>query len=194
MARPELEVPRDHLVVQGDRGIAVGDRFVPTDANGRQLINHYGPAGTFPTFSMQDLVRGAIEPAALAGRVVLVGVSAAGAGDLFATPYMSRLPGSEFLATTIDHILAGRPVPGPQRCARASGHRRGRCQSRRIRSTGRTRSPGCRMAAPDGQHRDPSRPGADGRPRRCDPVSVHRGRRYGQRGAQAGDAHPPARH
>ena len=49
MARPELEVPRDHLVVQGDRGIAVGDRFVPTDANGRQLINHYGPAGTFPT-------------------------------------------------------------------------------------------------------------------------------------------------
>ena len=109
-ARLQLEVPRDHMVVQGDRGIAIGDRFVPTDASGRQLINHYGPAGTFPTFSMQDLLRGAIEPAALAGRIVLVGGSAAGAGDLFATPFMSRLPGSEFLATAIDNILTGRSL------------------------------------------------------------------------------------
>ena len=83
-ARLQLGVPRERMAVEGSRGIAIGDRFLPTDQAGRQLINYYGPDGTIPTYSLLDLLRGSIAPAALAGRVVILGASAAGAGDRLA--------------------------------------------------------------------------------------------------------------
>lgn len=109
-ARMQLGVPRDRMAVEGSRGIIIGDRFLPTDQVGRQLINHYGPDGTIPTYSLLDLLRGAIEPAALSGRVVVLGASAAGAGQRFATPFTGRLPGSEFVATAIDNIVTSRSL------------------------------------------------------------------------------------
>ena len=50
-------VPRERMAVEGSRGIAIGDRFLPTDQAGRQLINYYGPDGTIPTYSLLDLLR-----------------------------------------------------------------------------------------------------------------------------------------
>ena len=41
---------------------------------------------------------------------MILGASAAGAGDRFATPFTGRLPGSEFLATAVDNILEGRSL------------------------------------------------------------------------------------
>jgi adenylate cyclase len=116
-ARLHLRVPRERVAVQGSRGIQLGDRFVPTDAGRRQLINHYGPDGTIPTLSLIDLLRDRMPPTSLAGRIVVVGASAAGAGDRFATPFTSRLPGSEFLATAVDNILESRSLVrnGPTR-------------------------------------------------------------------------------
>ena len=49
-------------------------------------------------------------PALLAGRVVVLGASASGAGDRFTTPFSARLPGSEHLATAIDNILSDRSL------------------------------------------------------------------------------------
>ncbi|HEU4517898.1 MAG TPA: adenylate/guanylate cyclase domain-containing protein [Microvirga sp.] len=109
-ARLFLGAGRERVAVDGGRGVAIGDLFLPTDESGRQLVNYYGPEGTVPTHSLADLLGGAIEPGALAGRVVVLGASAAGAGDRFATPFAARLPGSEFLATAVDNLLGGRPL------------------------------------------------------------------------------------
>ncbi len=109
-ARLQLEAAPAQVVVDGGRGLAIGDRTVPMDGTGRQLVNYYGPDGTIPTYSLLQLLRGAIDAEALAGRVVVLGASAAGAGDRFATPFTGRLPGSEFLATAIDNILTGRSL------------------------------------------------------------------------------------
>lgn len=109
-ARMQLGVPRDRMAVEGSRGVIIGDRFLPTDQVGRQLINHYGPDGTIPTYSLLDLLQGSIESTALSGRVVILGASAAGAGQRFATPFTGRLPGSEFVATAIDNIVTGRSL------------------------------------------------------------------------------------
>ena len=106
-ARLHLGVPRERVAVQGNHGIRIGDRLVATDEELRQLINYYGPDGTIPTFSLLDLLQGRIAPAALGGRIVILGASAAGAGDRLATPFTGRLPGSEFLATAMENILDG---------------------------------------------------------------------------------------
>ncbi|HEX6011262.1 MAG TPA: adenylate/guanylate cyclase domain-containing protein [Geminicoccaceae bacterium] len=109
-ARLFLGVGRDRMAVDGGRGVVVGELFLPTDEVGRQLVNYYGPEGTVPTHSLVDLLDGAIERGALAGRVVVLGASAAGAGDRFVTPFAARLPGSEFLATAVDNMLGGRSL------------------------------------------------------------------------------------
>jgi adenylate cyclase len=109
-ARLFLGVGRDRVAVEEGRGVAVGDLFLPTDEAGRQLINYYGPEGTVPTHSLVELLDGAIQPGALAGRVVVLGASAAGAGDRFVTPFAARLPGSEFLATAVDNLLGRRSL------------------------------------------------------------------------------------
>lgn len=109
-ARLQLGVAREHVVADGSRGIRLGDSILPVDRSGRQLIDHYGPEGTLPTYSLGDLLRGQIDAGLLAGRVVVLGASASGAGDRFATPFSTRLPGSEHLATAIDNILSQRSL------------------------------------------------------------------------------------
>ena len=109
-ARMQLGVPRERVVADGNRGILLGDQALPVDRVGRQLIDHYGPEGTLPTHSLGDLLNDRIDPGLLAGRVVVLGASASGAGDHFTTPFSARLPGSEHLATAIDNILSQRSL------------------------------------------------------------------------------------
>lgn len=109
-ARAWLGLPRERLMVDGRRGIALGDRFLPTDPTLRHIVNYYGPAGAFPTYSLADLLDRRLDSRLLAERIVVIGANAAGAGERFATPFAGSLPGAEFLATAIDNILHGRAL------------------------------------------------------------------------------------
>ena len=88
------------------------------------------PAGAFPRFSAIDVLRGRVPAGALAGRIVFVGVSALGLGDMVATPLGTFLPGAEVHATVADNLLQGdfvrRPRGRDRRRARARVRRRGR--------------------------------------------------------------------
>src|SRR3546814_7988324 len=99
------------------QGIAIGDRFIPTDRTMRLAVNHYGPTGTFETHSLVDLLRGEVPKDRLAGRIVLIGASAQAIGDTFSTPFSDTLPGAEHYATVIDNILTGRMLVGDGRTA-----------------------------------------------------------------------------
>ena len=46
-------------------------------------------------------------PTDIDGSLVLIGATATGAGDAFATPYDARLPGVEVLATAIANLMDG---------------------------------------------------------------------------------------
>ncbi len=107
-ARLQLGVAPSRVLVAGARGVRLGELFVPVDGRGLQLLDHYGPEGTLPTYSLADLLAGRIEPQRLSGRTVILGASASGVGDRFATPFSTRLPGSEHLGTAIDNMLSGR--------------------------------------------------------------------------------------
>lgn len=87
--------------------VAVGDRVLAVDEMGRMTLHFRGPAGTLPRYSIADIINRRIPPHALAGKVIVVGVTAAALGDRFATPVGADFPGLEILATGVDNVLAG---------------------------------------------------------------------------------------
>lgn len=89
----------------GVEGIKMDTIHIPTNDEGRMLVNYLGPAKTFPHYSVVDIIKGRVPPAALRGKIVLVGATATGIYDLRVTPFSSVYPGVEIHATVIDNIL-----------------------------------------------------------------------------------------
>lgn len=89
----------------GIEGIRMGNRLIPTDENGRMLINYLGPEKTFPTYSITDFLHGKIPEGTLTDKIVLVGATAVGLYDMRNTPFATVYPGLEVHATVIDNIL-----------------------------------------------------------------------------------------
>ena len=100
--KPPLTVQVGHYGVEG---IQMGKRFIPTDENGRLLINYLGPPKTFPHFSIGDILSGKLAKGLFTNKIVLVGTTATGTYDLKSTPLSTVFPGVEVHATVIDNIL-----------------------------------------------------------------------------------------
>jgi len=80
-------------------------RIVPNTV-GMKTINYRGPEGTFPHYSMADVVSGKFTPGTFQDKLVLIGATATGIGDLKTTPYGgTNYPGIEIHANVIDNIL-----------------------------------------------------------------------------------------
>jgi adenylate cyclase len=105
IARRFMRLTTDELALLIGRGLAFGDRVVPADQALRVPIAYYGPAGAVDTYSLIDLLEGRIPRERLAGRAVLIGATAVGVGDTFASPYSRALPGVEVLATVVANLI-----------------------------------------------------------------------------------------
>jgi adenylate cyclase len=93
--------------VLGSDVVNLAGRSVATDLGYHVPLRFYGPRGSIPTFSAIGSTNGTLDPEDVRGRIVVVGATAAGAGDSFATPFDRTMPGVETLATAIDNLLAG---------------------------------------------------------------------------------------
>ena len=104
----------DVRVVLG-QSLTIGDRPVPVDRSMRLWVNFRGPAGTFPSMPLVDVLTADDDAlsAFVGDRVVLIGAQVLGLGDVFTTPFSDNLAGAEFLATAIDTILAGDGIIRP---------------------------------------------------------------------------------
>ena len=87
--------------------VALGNRVVPVDEKGRATLHFRGPAGTIPRYSISDIVNRRVPPGILAGKIIVIGVTALGVGDRFVTPVGRDFPGVEVLASAVDNVLAG---------------------------------------------------------------------------------------
>lgn len=106
-ARKALRLRLDEMVIEGSTGIRLGDKItIPTDENGRMLINYLGREGTFSPVSAADVLDGNIPKERLRGRTVLLGTSAIATYDLKNTPFSSNMPGVEKNATIVENILS----------------------------------------------------------------------------------------
>jgi adenylate cyclase len=111
LGKPQLSV---RVGKEGVQGVQVGDRFVPTDEFGQMLINYRGPPKTFPHYSISDIVGGKLPSGTFADKIVLVGATAIGIGDIRSTPFGPVYSGPEIHATVIDNILTGDFIARPR--------------------------------------------------------------------------------
>jgi adenylate cyclase len=94
-----------HTSRYGIVGLQLGERLIPTDEYGRALIHYRGGPKSFPTYSVADILAGRIEAAQLHDRIVLVGATAQGLGDMRVTPVSGVFPGVEIRANVIQNLL-----------------------------------------------------------------------------------------
>jgi adenylate cyclase len=82
------------------------DLHISPNELGQLAINYQGSTGTFAHYSMADVVSRSFPAGAFRDKIVLVGATATGIGDLRATPFGGTdYPGVEIHANVIDNIL-----------------------------------------------------------------------------------------
>jgi len=89
----------------GIEGIRMGERFIPTDEEGKMLINYLGPVKTFPHYSITDILHENLPKGTFNDKIVLVGATATAIYDIRNTPFSRIYPGLEIHATVVDNIL-----------------------------------------------------------------------------------------
>lgn len=108
MWRVALHAPAVRLATaDGDvKGVAVGDQYFPTEADGRARIwfSRHEP-GRF--VSAVDVLEGRVGSARFARKFVLIGVTAAALGDDLWTPVGEKMAGSEIHAQLLENMYDG---------------------------------------------------------------------------------------
>jgi adenylate cyclase len=90
--------------------IDIGALSIPTDPQGFVQIDYHGDAksGTFRRISMADVVQRKFRPEEFRDKLVLVGPTATGIGDMAVTPFQTEgFPGVEVHANFITNLLEG---------------------------------------------------------------------------------------
>ena len=98
-----------HLSVGAEGQIlsaCLGDVCIPTDENGRVMINYRGGNRTFPQYSVTDILNNNVPPDKLKDRIVILGATAVGVYDLRVTPFSNNYPGLGIHANIIDSIIS----------------------------------------------------------------------------------------
>jgi len=93
--------------------IMVGGLAAPVDSALNALVPFRGPAHSFTYVSAVDVLHGQTSKKQMAGRIVLLGTSAAGLADLVTTPSGVSFPGVEVHANLITAMLDERLFQAP---------------------------------------------------------------------------------
>ena len=96
----------------GLNAIKVGDFEIPTSDDG-SVRPRYTPTSPARFISAKDLIAGTVDPDEIRGRIIFVGTSAVGLGDVRATPIESVVPGVEVHAQVLEQLMSGRLLSRP---------------------------------------------------------------------------------
>ncbi len=96
-------------ILPGD-GVKLGPSAIPTDRQGRLFVNFTGPAGSFKTYNLSDVLRGQIDPNALRGKAVIFAKAPLGLAGAFKTPVDPALSTAELTANVVENIIHHRFV------------------------------------------------------------------------------------
>lgn len=98
----------------GDLVMKIGEKRIPLDDRGQLLLRYRGRHASAQPVSASSLLDGSLAHGALAGRLVLLGATATGMGDLVSTPLDRPLSGVLIHGVAADNILKNdfsRPAP-----------------------------------------------------------------------------------
>ena len=98
----------------GIERVAVAELSVPTQAGGDVWLHFADRAGSPPReLSAADVLQGQVPGEALAGKLVLVGLTGLGLSDMRLTPLGESVPGIEIQAQMLESLLDGRMLLRP---------------------------------------------------------------------------------
>lgn len=93
-------------VIEAD-SLKLAGRRIPTDIDHVLPIAFYGRHGTVRTISAASVLDGKVAAEAVRDRIVVIGATATGGGDVFPTPFDPVMPGVEIIATAVSQLLTG---------------------------------------------------------------------------------------
>jgi adenylate cyclase len=93
--------------VLGPDTVKLAARSTSTDLGYHLPIRFYGPRGSIRQISASRILRGDMASDDVRDQLVILGATAVGLGDTFATPFDRVVPGVEIFATAISNLLAG---------------------------------------------------------------------------------------
>jgi adenylate cyclase len=88
----------------GIESIRFGETIIPVDANGNLLIRYRGKGKTFAYLSAGDILTDSVSRKQIEGKIVFLGTTATGLGELLSTPVDAVFPGPEIHATIVDNL------------------------------------------------------------------------------------------
>jgi adenylate cyclase len=105
-----LRMAPGDMALRVGKSISLDGHEVLLDGHTAMPINFAGPEGSFPQYSLSDVLTGEVDGGKFRDKLVLIGATASGLGDRFDSPFSLRLPGVELVATMIDNVLLSRPL------------------------------------------------------------------------------------
>ena len=93
-------------VIEAD-SLTLAGRRIRTDIDHVLPIAFYGRHGTVRTVSAASVLNGTVAPEAVRNRIVVIGATVTGGGDVFPTPFDPVMPGVEIIATAISQLITG---------------------------------------------------------------------------------------
>jgi adenylate cyclase len=96
----------------GVNSIVVAGVSIPTDEHGRIWVR-YGPHDPRRFVGAADVLAGRVDPKRIAGKLVLVGASAAGLSDIRTSPVAKAMPGVEIHAQLLETVLTQQNLVRP---------------------------------------------------------------------------------
>ena len=94
-----------------DRHVKIGEHVIGLDKDGLIRLNYY-QVDKYKTISFLDVAKGIIKPEYFKGKIVILGITEVGAGDIVSTP-MGSIPGPllhyTFISNLLDNYLIKEP-------------------------------------------------------------------------------------
>ena len=95
-----------YISADGLDHIQFGTHLLKPWHNGTALINYVGPFHSYPHYSMVDVIEGRVPPDTFRDKMVLIGATALGIGDIRNTPFPgAAYMGVEIHANILDNLL-----------------------------------------------------------------------------------------
>ncbi|WP_380875556.1 hypothetical protein ACFB49_05060 [Sphingomonas sp. DBB INV C78] len=115
LARVGKEIERVEPILEGSRlrAIRLDDRTIPVEADGRMRL-HYGPMPEKSVTPAHLLLQRGLAPGRFRGKIVLIGLAAAGTADVVTTPIEDETYGVYVQARAVNAIVGGEALVRPR--------------------------------------------------------------------------------
>ncbi|MBW2086088.1 MAG: CHASE2 domain-containing protein, partial [Deltaproteobacteria bacterium] len=97
----------ENIQIQGEEGLTVGRRFIPTNPPNLDFFITFTDSKAFPRFSFYDVINDKVDPAAFKDKIALISVSATGIDIPQVTPIDKTMSTGMFSANVLQNLLGG---------------------------------------------------------------------------------------